>query len=243
MILVLVACDENSIPDSSRPVTATARPPVMIEVDANVAVVNVATDRADWNNPLDPAWNAIQQYSVAMSMAPPVHQSVNLRHDPSSGKQPMYFRFVADSRSLFIQLQWDDATENRNNAFEKFSDGVAVQFALAGGAKTSYMMGTSSAPANIWYWKAESGATQNLVAGGFGSTTMLDEQMVSSRADYSKGRWSVVFSRPMTTNGKYNVDLSPGQDVYLAFAQWQGEDKQRDGLKRVTQGWIKSKIN
>jgi dimethylsulfide dehydrogenase subunit gamma len=83
---------------------------------------------------------------------------------------------------------------------------------------------------------------QNLAAGGPGSTTMLEEQPVSGASLYYDNNddpndWTVVMSRPIKAEGAHNVSLN--RDVVpMAFALWQGAEKQRDGLKRVSDGWI-----
>jgi DMSO reductase family type II enzyme heme b subunit len=100
------------------------------------------------------------------------------------------------------------------------------------------MMGSPDSPVNIWYWKAGQDLAQNLAAGGFGSTTQLpagDLKLVSSYRD--RGEWVVVFSRPTIQDGEYQVGLN-GDSAYLSLAIWQGNGKQRDGLKHVTMGWL-----
>ena len=61
---------------------------------------------------------------------------------------------------------------------------------------------------------------------------------MASRGVYrSAGEWVVVFSRPLEAQGEYQVTLDQGQ-ANMAFALWQGDQKQRDGLKHVSMGWV-----
>ena len=65
---------------------------------------------------------------------------------------------------------------------------------------------------NIWYWRSDNGAVQNLAAGGPGSTTMLDNQPVSGAAQYIErdgdpNEWTVVMSRPIPVTGDYEVSF------------------------------------
>ena len=96
----------------------------------------------------------------------------------------------------------------------------------------------TNGPVNIWYWKAGLTQAQNLAAGGFGSTTTLDQAgLVSSSIYREQGEWVVVFSRPLIQPGEHQVQLDSGS-ASLALALWQGDQKQRDGLKHVTMGWV-----
>jgi DMSO reductase family type II enzyme heme b subunit len=46
-----------------------------------------------------------------------------------------------------------------------------------------------------------------------------------------------VFSRPLKEEGDHQARLD-GDTANLAFALWQGDQKQRDGLKHVSMGWV-----
>lgn len=155
----------------------------------------------------------------------------------------LYFQVARTSERLYVRLRWKDATQNRNNTVNAFSDGAAVQWAL-NGADTNYMMGSGpKKPVNIWYWRADLKAVENLAAGGFGSTTGLPEQSVSGKALYQVQRsdrdneWQVVMSRKLVSQGKQQVKFQKNT-IPMAFALWQGDEAQRDGNKRVSHGWI-----
>ena len=137
------------------------------------------------NDPDDLIWDRIPVYRTHVFPAPPVHQSVGLRFDDGAmrGKH-LYFQVARTSERFYVRLHWKDPTENRTSTVDAFSDGVAVQYAL-NGADTSYMMGSGpEKPVNIWYWRADLASVENLAAGGFGSTTTLPEQSVSSASAY-----------------------------------------------------------
>lgn len=196
----------------------------------------------DINDPDDTVWGRIPAYRIKLDAAPPVHASTELRYDPNAGGH-VNFQLARTSERFYVRMHWADPSENRNESVSEFSDGAAIQFALHG-QDTNFMMGTDAdQPVNIWYWRANQDAIQNLAAGGYGSTTLLPEQPVSGQAAYfsSKShehkRWQVVMSRPLEANGKHQVELDTGT-VPVSFAVWQGEDEQRDGNKRVTLGWL-----
>jgi len=196
------------------------------------------------NDPAGAIWDRVPEYQVQLLPAPPVHASVQLRQDGDNTPMPLYFSVVSDRERLYIKLRWVDGSENTLTRADKFRDGTAVQFALNGGAATSFMMGSSDMPVNIWYWKSDEDSVQNLAAGGFGSTTLLPQQPVSASSLYTPARlpedsqWTVVMSRPLNAEGEYMATFEAGTVQPLSFAVWQGADKQRDGHKRVTMGWV-----
>ena len=77
-------------------------------------------------------------------------------------------------------------------------------------------------------------ATQNLVAVGFGTLAPAADQDVRAGASWAFGRWSIVFARELSHASTDQVDL--GQDVRtdIAFAVWDGDARERNGLKSVS---------
>ena len=193
---------------------------------------------ANFSSPDDSAWRDATEYAMDLQLAPPVHASINLRYDPAAPALPVNLRAASDGQSLYLRLRWADNSHNTTPSRDEFADGVAVQFALEGGADTSYMMGTTATPVNIWYWKAGAKEPQNLAAGGFGSTTKLQRGQLNVRTSHTdNGEWVVVFSRPLTQSGEHQVDLNSDSNL-IALAVWQGDKRHRDGLKHVSPGWI-----
>lgn len=194
------------------------------------------------NDPEDIIWERIPEYRVAMMPAPAVHPSVELRVNYDAETSYLYVNLAKTSDRFYVRLRWTDDTQNTETAFDRFRDGVAVQFSM-GDDVTSYMMGDGpDSTVNIWYWRSDKDAVQNLAAGGPGSTTLLDEQPVSGQSLYTEkdddpNVWTVVMSRPLEDDGAHDVSLN--RDVVpMAFAVWQGAEKERDGFKRVSDGWV-----
>lgn len=218
------------------PVLVDDTPVQSLQAGGNVSLLQ--SSGTDFANPDSPAWRDAQEYVMDLGLAPPVHASINLRYDPDAAAVPLHLRAASDGEKLFLRLRWNDASKDTATSREQFSDAAAVQFALGGGAATSYMMGAATTPVNIWYWKASSEETQNLAAGGFGSTTRLDNNNLSASSTYREaGEWVVVFSRPLQQSGEHQVTLDQGA-VSVALALWQGDTKQRDGLKHILPGWV-----
>jgi DMSO reductase family type II enzyme heme b subunit len=197
----------------------------------------------DANSPDDIIWNRIPAYRTFVTAAPPVHPSTALRFDPKQG-QHLYFQVARTAERFYVRMLWHDDSQNQNtrNTVDEFVDAAAIQFAL-NGDDTNYMMGSGpEKPVNIWYWRADREAVQNLAAGGFGSTTTLPQQPVTGKAAFRllenrDTEWHLVMSRKIDSEGEYHVGLKQGL-VPVAFALWQGAEGQRDGNKRVSHNWI-----
>lgn len=194
------------------------------------------------NDPDDTIWERLPQYRVSMLPAPAVHESVELRVNYDAPETFLYFTPARTSDRVYMRLRWVDETRDQTTGFDSFRDAVAVQFSL-GGDETSYLMGNGPLNAvNIWYWRSDDDTIQNLAAGGPGSTTLLDSQPVTGESDYftnedDPNEWVVVMSRPLPAKGDYEVSFRR-EDVPAAFAVWQGSEAERDGLKRVSDGWV-----
>lgn len=224
----LMACSEVVVLIDDTPVRA---------LEAGGTVNLLQKPNADFSTPDGPAWRDAQEYSMDLNLAPPVHPSINLRYDPAAPAMPVKLRAASDGQTLYLRLRWTDTTKNIATARDEFADGIAVQFALEGGDATSYMMGAATTPVNIWYWKAGADQPQNLAAGGFGSTTQLDLGQLTASTTYKAGEWIVVFSRPLSQEGKHQADLNSDSPL-IALALWQGDKQHRDGLKHVSDGWV-----
>ncbi|MGH1356526.1 MAG: ethylbenzene dehydrogenase-related protein [Thalassovita sp.] len=194
------------------------------------------------NDPEDIIWERLPEYRVSMMPAPAVHDSVDLRVDYDAEESFLNMTLAKTSERLYVRLRWVDDSRDTETAFDRFRDGVAVQFAL-GDDDTSYIMGDAPDSAvNIWYWRADSNSIQSLAAGGPGSTTILDDQPATGDSLYVENdgdpnEWIVVMSRPLDAAGEYTASFDR-DTVPMAFALWQGAEKERDGLKRVSADWI-----
>ena len=246
IILAIALISACGSPDQATPEQAetnAAPAPVIID-DTPVeplqigGTITALQSTVDLSDPDNASWRDAQEYRMDLGLAPPVHQSINLRYDPATAATPVFLRAASDGNRLYLRLRWPDDSNNSSTGRTDFADGAAVQFSLGDAASTSFMMGAANGPVNIWYWKAGLAHAQNLAAGGFGSTTPLDQAGLTSSSIYrDKGEWVVVFSRPLTQSGEHQVRLDNGT-ASLALALWQGDRKQRDGLKHVTMGWV-----
>jgi hypothetical protein len=78
-------------------------------------------------------------------------------------------------------------------------------------------------------------SVEDLIGGGFSTlTTKEDQGRVQGKATWKDGVWRVVIRRPMANTGQENeAKLEPGRLQAVAFAIWNGENKERNGQKAV----------
>ena len=77
----------------------------------------------------------------------------------------------------------------------------------------------------------------SLTAGGPGSVTFRIPRspLVEANGQWSDGSWTVVMSRTLGVASKEaGVSLAPGDRASVAFAVWDGSQKDRDGKKLIT---------
>jgi mono/diheme cytochrome c family protein len=77
----------------------------------------------------------------------------------------------------------------------------------------------------------------HLTAAGPGSVTFRvpTSQLVQARGEWREGRWTVVMTRTLGVASEVEgVSLTPGERVSIAFAVWDGNQRDRDGQKLIT---------
>lgn len=78
-------------------------------------------------------------------------------------------------------------------------------------------------------------SVEDLVGGGFSTlTTKVSQGRVQGNAIWKDGMWRVVMRRPLaSTDPENEARLEPGRLQAIAFAIWNGENKERNGQKAV----------
>ena len=78
-------------------------------------------------------------------------------------------------------------------------------------------------------------SVEDLVGGGFSTLTSKQSQgRVQGKATWKDGVWRVVMRRPLaSTDPENEARLDPGRLQAIAFAIWNGENKERNGQKAV----------
>lgn len=82
---------------------------------------------------------------------------------------------------------------------------------------------------------------EDLIGGGFSTlTSKVRQGKVKGEAEWKNGFWRVVMKRPLTKSGDDTENealLVPGRMQAVAFAVWNGENKERNGQKAVA-SWL-----
>lgn len=80
-----------------------------------------------------------------------------------------------------------------------------------------------------------------IIAEGFGSSTIAQNAMALGAGEWKDGRWTVVITRPLAReNGSV---LLEGSDTWLGFAIWQGGKDEVGSRKSVTMSWTPMHID
>lgn len=183
--------------------------------------------------PDDPAWQRAPVAEVALQPAFPGHPSIT----GTPRAQRLRVQAVRAGGRVFLKLAWSDPTANdavRDTA--QFADGAAVQFPVNSKPSTTPFMGDAQQAVNVWHWRAD-GRTENLVAHGFGSAARLPLGELRAAAARTGEGWEVVFTRRLHARPGEGADLRGRRTLPVAFAVWDGDNQERDGLKAVTLQW------
>ena len=77
-------------------------------------------------------------------------------------------------------------------------------------------------------------SVEDLNAEGFSTLTTQAHQDVDGNGNWSNNRWSVVFKRALTTSDSNDTQFK-GSKTPMGIAVWNGQNKERNGQKAVTQ--------
>jgi hypothetical protein len=84
--------------------------------------------------------------------------------------------------------------------------------------------------------RPNSGAVQQVVAEGFGTSNVPPVQSAKGRGAWSEKRWTTTIARPLKEgDGRSNLEV--GARSYVAFAVWDGAGRQT-GSRKMRSGWI-----
>lgn len=72
---------------------------------------------------------------------------------------------------------------------------------------------------------------EDLIAEGFGTLTSQRHHDVIGKGAWADGVWRIILARPLTTSDPSDVQLQPGGVKHVAFAVWEGGNREVDGRK------------
>ncbi|WP_135807022.1 ethylbenzene dehydrogenase-related protein [Halorussus marinus] len=205
------------------PTLASARPANQIPVESV---------RADENpqRPTGEAWDAVPAVEVPMTSAPS-----GLPNADETSIEGIRVQSAESDGRFYLRLSWADETADLNaSAPREFADAVAVQVPANTSVRPPIAMGSTRNPVNVWYWRGDAG-TEELLAGGAGTTTPFERPAVNASATHDDGRWTVVLSRPTAADAANRTTLAVERDVDVSFAAWNGSEMERSGRKSVSE--------
>lgn len=103
---------------------------------------------------------------------------------------------------------------------------------------------TAEAAGNLLASQTMRSPVEDANARGFGTMTSQPPaaQNVGGRGVWRDGSWSVVFHRELGSPDPGDVQFAPGQTVPVAFAIWNGAQRDRNGRK-VVSNWFRLSLN
>jgi len=130
-------------------------------------------------------------------------------------------------------------------ALETFRDSIALQFPAKppqGTAKPHFLRGSASNPVQLWRWMADrqaagEPAVEVALARGWSQAPRAqaqDQQQVNGQAAWDQGRWRLVMKRPLTTEGRNEVQFTPGVFIPLAVNAWDGSNGEHGLIMSVS---------
>jgi DMSO reductase family type II enzyme heme b subunit len=171
-------------------------------------------------DPLSSSW--LGQPAVNVPLYP--QASVPPAMKPA-GKGHVRVRAQRSATTLALHLEWADRKPATTRGIGAFADAAAVQWPRRLAGEPPYVgMGHRGAPVALWFWRAD-GTAELLAAEGFGTLTAQPDGGVQARGEWKNGVWRVVLSRAAAESQ---------ESLPVAFAVWNGEDAERNGLKRLS---------
>ena len=144
-----------------------------------------------------------------------------------------------DDEKIAVVMNWEDKSkDDAILSYESFVDACAVMFPVKGYSSVM-TMGSEDAPVNIWLWRAD-GKVYDVLSKGLGTTKRRDpkESGLIAFGRYSGANWVVVFIRRLRIENSEYVDLSPPKTTGVAFAVWEGSNRERGPLKAYSGEFI-----
>lgn len=186
--------------------------------------------------PDDPVWSSATPVTLALSAVDYV-EGGGMRMGPQTGD--IVVRAIHNDTWIAFLLEWEDPTKNDTiTRPEDFGDHTAIQFvdtSSGGDMMTDICMGDLNGLVNIWFWHSHNDMTENIIAGGVGTITSTGEKNILALSSWSAtGGYKVVMARTLANATVNQVELWDGLSTSIAFGTWDGNNRERDGKKSVT---------
>ncbi|MFW5924417.1 MAG: ethylbenzene dehydrogenase-related protein [archaeon] len=211
--------------------TSVALPMVATGAPANQVSVTDMPEAGDaLADPADGTWEDAESTEVPLASAPS-----GLPNAGSVATDAVDVEAVRTESTLYVRMTWDDDTMNAStNDTTAFADAAAMQIPANETSNPDIALGSQDTPVNVWYWNAAEG-TEEIVAGGQGTITEVDQPAIESQAVHEDGTWTVVMERSLSADAENRAALDTETDVDVAFAVWDGANGERSGHHAVSE--------
>jgi DMSO reductase family type II enzyme heme b subunit len=152
---------------------------------------------------------------------------------------------VHNGKEIAFRLVWDDRTQSQpgqSDGTETFADAVALQFPsqYAGEMERPYfLMGDSTRPTDLWYWRNDTGTTVLVQTTGSRSFQPGDNAGgIQSQGLFDDGQYRVVMKRSLQTrNADRESQFAIGAFSPIAMTAWDGSNGEHGGGQRTITAW------
>lgn len=244
VLLLAVAWWLRSAPAPEVPSQAAWESPPEVRLPpASRMTIRLGTATGAANPQLDPGakfWESAIRTRVLLNRSPRIYQT----EKPSANPPPKLEVCSGQTESgILVRLDWNDATRNAPEAPKKqageagvpgqlykrptgstsaFADAAAVMvptvWPTSDGQFPSLVMGDARQPVRVYFWNASRGAEQLSAEGR--AKVEATGKAVRAQARHTNGRWTVILELPRLP-----------EKCPVAFAIWDGETGDRDGIK------------
>jgi DMSO reductase family type II enzyme heme b subunit len=112
-------------------------------------------------------------------------------------------------------------------------------------AASAVTLGSESDPVNAWYWKANlDDAAFDVIARGYGTSGRHTDPRfpIACSAYHQDGYWDLVLSRTFSA-ARDRVAFNAGGETRMAFAVWDGGNRERSGRKSFSGDFVAFSID
>lgn len=185
-------------------------------------------------------WEAVSEEEIRLAPAPLVlTQAVSPYLAMSEGHgriERIRVRLAHNGATLSIRLTWRDSSRDDELLdLDQFTDAVAVMLQVEPGA-SAMMMGAPGQPVNAWYWKADEDEPFDVFAEGYATSVRRrgSDSGLTATGYHENDHWTVVLQRPLQSQVVPGAAIEPGGRTAIAFAVWEGSNRERSGQKSVS---------
>lgn len=210
------------------------------------------------SNPDATAWEKVPPMTLPLS-----GQVITRPVWPEPTARALTVRALHNGKDIAFLLEWQDNTKNDRLTPGTFRDGVAIGLPLGDapaffcmGQLDHYIniwhwkadwqsdidrraaRNTDKKRGGVRTFEViprRISSVEDLIGGGFSTLTTKEKQgRVQGSAMWKDGVWHVVMRRPLASEEQESeAKLIPGRVQTVAFAVWNGENKERNGQKAV----------